>query len=83
MKKNQSEDDGPLHQTVAEQLQFKCAGKAIALGFTDQRLSAHAGSATFWAWLHGTDWRRRLEEQLPHRQPTSNNHKSANLTYVN
>lgn len=67
-------DDGPLHQTVAEEWEFKCDGKAIAVSFTDQQLSAHAGSATFWAWLHGTDWRRVLAAQLPHRPPTSNNH---------
>jgi hypothetical protein len=67
-------DDGPLHQTVAEGFEFDCDGKSIAVGFTEQKLSAHAGSATFWAWLHGTDWRRVLEAHLPHRRPTSNNH---------
>lgn len=74
MKPNQSEDEGPLHQTVAEGFEFKCGGKAIAVGFTDQKLSAQAGSATFWAWLHGTDWRRVLQAQLPHPLPRSNNH---------
>lgn len=74
MKKNQSEDDGPLHQTVAEGFEFKVEGKSIAVGFTEQKLSAHAGSAVFWAWLHGTDWVRTLGAQLPHRRPTSNNH---------
>ena len=74
MKPNQSEDDGPLHQTVAEGFEFKCEGKAIAVGFTEQKLSAHAGSAVFWAWLHGTNWKRTLQAQLPHRHPTSNNH---------
>lgn len=74
MKPRQSVDNRPLHQTVAEGFEFKSDGKAIAVGFTDQKLSAHAGSATFWAWLHGTDWRRVLQAQLPHRPPTSNNH---------
>ena len=74
MKKNQSEDDSPLHQTVAEGFEFECGGKSIAVGFTEQKLSAHAGSAAFWAWLHGTDWVRTLQAQLPHRVPTSNNH---------
>jgi hypothetical protein len=73
MKKNQSEDDGPLHQTVAEGFEFKTGPKSIAVEFTDQRLSAHAGSATFWAWLHGTQWSQVLGTQLPHRVPTSNN----------
>ena len=74
MKKNQSKDESPLHQTVAEQIEFECGGKSIAVGFTEQKLSAHAGSATFWGWLHSTDWKRMLQVQLPHRQPTSNNH---------
>lgn len=74
MKANQSEDDGPLHQTVAEGFEFKAGEKSIAVEFTEQKLSAHAGSATFWAWLHGTNWRETLAAQLPHRTPTSNNH---------
>jgi hypothetical protein len=74
MKKNQSKDDSPLHQTVAEGFEFECGGKSIAVGFTEQKLSPHAGSAAFWAWLHGTDWVRTLQVQLPHRVPTSNNH---------
>jgi Transposase DDE domain group 1 len=73
MKKNQSEDDGPLHQTVAEGFEFKSGGKSIAVEFTDQKLSAHAGSAPFWAWLHGTQWNQVLRQQLPHRSPSSNN----------
>ena len=74
MKNNQSQDNGPLHQTVAGEFEFKCGGKSIAVGFTEQQLSAHAGSATFWAWLHGTRWGETLARQLPHRPPTSNNH---------
>ena len=77
MKNNQSLDDSPLHQTVADGFEFKTGGKAIAVEFTDQRLSAHAGSAPFWAWLHGTGWTRRLEEHLPHRRAASNNHLTA------
>jgi hypothetical protein len=74
MKKNQSQDDGPLHQTVAEGFEFKVGPKSIAVEFTEQKLSAHAGSATFWAWLHSTRWAAVLGRQLPHRTPTSNNH---------
>jgi len=77
MKKNQSEDDSPLHQSVAEAFEFKSAGKSIAVEFTDQKLSAHAGSAVFWAWLHGARWRTELAEHLPHRASVSNNHLSA------
>ena len=73
MKKNQSEDVSPLHQTVAEEFEFKVGGKAIAVEFTGQKLSAHAGSATFWAWLQATRWAPLLGQCLPHRVPTSNN----------
>lgn len=74
MKKTQSQDDGPIHQTVAEGFEFKVGGKAIAVGFTDQKLSAHAGSAGFWAWLHGSGWVETLRRCLPHALPSSNNH---------
>ena len=74
MKNNQSEDDGPLHQTVAEGFEFKTGAKSIAVEFTEQKLSAQAGSAVFWAWLHGTRWGETLARQLPHRPPASNNH---------
>ena len=74
MKTYQSSDNGPLHQTVADGFEFKAGGKSIAVAFTDQQLSAHAGSATFWAWLHGTRWGATLGRSLPHRLPTSNNH---------
>jgi hypothetical protein len=76
MKKNQSEDDRPLHQTVAKGFEFKSGEKSIAVEFTEQRLSAHAGSATFWAWLHGKSWSATLAEQLPHTL-CSNNHLPA------
>jgi hypothetical protein len=77
LKKNQSEDDSPLHQTVAEGFEFTAGGKAIAVEFTEQRLSAHAGSATFWSWVNGTGWRAMLGRQLPHAVPRSNNHLTA------
>jgi hypothetical protein len=72
MKKNQSEDDSPLHQTVAAGFEFKSGGKSIAVEFTEQQLSAHAGSATFWAWLHGAGWGARLAEQLPQTLRSNN-----------
>ena len=73
MKKNQSEGDSPLHQTVAAGFEFKSGGKSIAVEFTEQQLSAHAGTAPFWAWLHGKRWGERLAAALPHRLPESNN----------
>lgn len=61
------------HQTVAGTFEFKSNGKAIAIGFTDQQLSPHAGSALFWGWLRPLDWCQRLAAALPHPLPASNN----------
>ena len=58
---------------MAGTLEFKSGGKAIAIEFTEQQLSPHAGSAVFWGWLHRLDWRKRLAAALPHPLPTSNN----------
>ena len=73
MKTTQSSGTRPDHQKVAETFQFKSNGKAIAIEFTDQQLSAHAGSATFWGWLRPLAWCRQLAAALPHPLPTSNN----------
>lgn len=73
MKKNQSKGDSPLHQTVAEEIEFKVEGKAMAVRYTEQQLSGHAGTATFWSWVHGKRWRGVLKDALPHGIPQSNN----------
>lgn len=73
MKNTQSSGTHPVHQLVAEAFNFKVGNKAIAVEFTDQQLSPHAGSATFWGWLHGRNWLDRLKAALPHPAPTSNN----------
>lgn len=73
MKTTQSSGTRPDHQTVAGTFEFKSNGKAIAIGFTEQQLSPHAGSALFWGWLHRLDWRKTLAAALPHSQPRSNN----------
>lgn len=72
MKTTQSSGTRPDHQTVARSLEFKTNGKAIASEVTDQQLSPHAGSATFWGWLRPLDWCKRLAAALPHPPPTSN-----------
>ena len=74
MKSTQSSGTRPVHQTVAEPFEIKTGGKTMAIGFTDQRLSPHAGSATFWGWLRGSNWVKRLGSALPHSLPLSNNH---------
>jgi hypothetical protein len=73
MKTTQSSGTRPVHQTVAAAFNFKSGGKAIAVEFTDQRLSPHAGSATFWGWLHPSGWIKAL----PHAPSLSNNSLSA------
>ena len=60
MKTSQSKGTCSPHQPVASKLRFKAEGKSIAIGFTDQRLSSHAGAATFWAWLRPLQWRELL-----------------------
>ena len=52
---------------MAGTFQFKSNGKAIAIGFTDQRLSPHAGSAVFWGWLRPSRWVAQLSAALSHR----------------
>lgn len=73
MKTTQSSGTRPVHQTVAAPLEFKSNGQAIAIGFTRQQLSPHAGSATFWGWLRPLNWCPCLAGALPHPLPTSNN----------
>jgi len=73
MKTTQSSGTRPDHQTVAGTLEFKSNGKAIAIGFTEQQLSPHAGSALFWGWLRPLDWCQRLAAALPQPLPRSNN----------
>ena len=74
MKTTQSPGTHPDHQTVANTFEFKANGKSIAIGFTEQSLSPHAGSALFWAWLHRLNWRQTLAIALPQPLPQSNNH---------
>jgi hypothetical protein len=52
MKTTQSSGTRLDHQTVAGTFEFKSNGQAIAISFTDQQLSPHAGSALFWGWLN-------------------------------
>jgi hypothetical protein len=73
-KTQQSAGTRPTHQTVASGIEFQSAGKSIEIGFTDQKLSPHAGTATFWSFLWGSGWIGLLKKCLPHAQPRSNNH---------
>lgn len=73
MKKPQSQGDSPIHQTVAAKIKFQSAGQSIQIEFTDRQLSPHAGTATFWSFLHQSGWRELVTQCLPHPAPTSNN----------
>jgi len=76
MKTPQSTGSDPVHQTVASPIQFESGGQSIQIEFTDQQLSPHAGTATFWAFLRQSGWIGLLEQSLPHPRPQSNNHLS-------
>ncbi len=73
MKRRQSKGGSPVHQSVAEKIQFQSAGQSIQIEFTDQQLSPRAGTATFWSFLHESGWRELVARCLPHPEPTSNN----------
>jgi hypothetical protein len=73
MKPNQSKGGSPVHQTVAPKIKFQSAGQSIQIEFTDQQLSPHAGTATFWSFLHQSGWGELVGRCLPHPVPVSNN----------
>jgi hypothetical protein len=73
-KNDQSAGTHPTHPTVAPRIQFKSGPKSIQIEFTDQKLSPHAGTATFGSFLHGSGWIPLLEKCLPHPLPKSNHH---------
>jgi hypothetical protein len=70
-EKTQSTGTNPLHQSVAEKWKFKVGPKSIAVDFTDQRISAYAGTATFWGWLHPSGFLSVLEKAVPPQMPLS------------
>lgn len=81
MKTQQSPGVRPVHPTVAGPIRFQSAGQSIQIEFTDQQLSPHAGTATFWSFLHRSGWRERVARCLPHPEPASN-HALSPLTKV-
>jgi len=60
------------HQTVRLPLDTKDGLSSIRIGFTDQRLTAHGGMIVWSHFLHQQQFRRQLQEALPHA-PTSPN----------
>ena len=79
MKPNQSKGGNPVHQTVAEKIQFESAGQSIQIEFTDQQLSPHAGTATFWSFVHESEWRELVARCLPHPAPMIGDCKRTSL----
>lgn len=57
---------------MTEEFKLKTGQKTIRITTTEQRLSGHAGQATFWGFVHLRKVRGLLEGLLPHR-PTSPN----------
>jgi hypothetical protein len=57
---------------VTEAIKLNTGTKTIAITTTNQKLSAHAGQATFWGFLALRKVRALLAGALPHR-PTSPN----------
>ena len=73
MHNNQARLPQPeAHQTVRLELDTKDGSPSIRIGFTDQRLTAHGGMIVWSHFLHQQQFRRQLEETLPHA-PTSPN----------
>lgn len=54
------------HQTVTEFIQVPTPHEAIQIGFTDQKVSGHAGVATFCGFLHWHRFGALLAKVLPH-----------------
>jgi len=71
MKNTNKQADESVPQTVTEFIKLQNDGQSIQIGFTDQKVSPHAGLATFAGFLQ---WHRvmgLLTGILPH-QPKSN-----------
>jgi hypothetical protein len=60
------------HQTVTEEIKLKTGSKTIRIGTTEQKLSAHAGQATFWGFLHRIKFQPTLAAALPHVRTSPN-----------
>lgn len=73
MKKNQQQSHkASAHQTVTEGFDLKTGQKTIRISSTKQKLSGHAGQATFWGYVALRKVRTLLTTVLPHH-PTSPN----------
>src|SRR5688572_6193757 len=67
MKKETEHADASAPQSVTDFIKVQTAGKAIKIGFTDQKISPHAGLALFAGFLHWHRFTSRLAAALPVR----------------
>lgn len=65
-----------VHPKVVPDLKLNNGRESIEIGFTDDKLSPHAGSASFWSFLRPSGFIELLRSVLPHALPVSNNHIS-------
>jgi hypothetical protein len=67
MKNNSKQTDVSAPQTVTDFIKLQTGSQAIQIGFTNQRVSAHAGLATFAGFLHWHRLGKLLADCLPQR----------------
>jgi hypothetical protein len=66
-KKTSQHLDESSPQTVTDFIEVDNGKKTIKIGFTDQKVSPHAGLSTFVSFLHWHGWKGLLEKVLPVR----------------
>ena len=71
MKERSNHTDVSAPQTVTEFIKLQTGGQTIQIGFTDQKVSPHAGLATFAGFLHWHRFGQLLGKLMPYR-PGSN-----------
>jgi len=68
MKRSSIDTENSAHQTVTEFIKLQTPTESIQIGFTDQKVSGHAGIATFCGFLHWHRFGELLARVLPHRR---------------
>ena len=71
MKKTKQHTDESGPQTVTDFIKVDNGQKAIKIGFTDQRISPHAGLSAFVSFLHWHGLKSKIQKVVPAR--TSHN----------
>lgn len=55
---------------MTEFIELKTFTESIQIGFTDQKVSGHAGLLSFACFLHWHQFGKLLSQGLPHRRPS-------------